>query len=370
MLRKPLKTITFKGSKMLYFTQITQLVAELLYKHDCVIIPNFGGFVARQYSAGFSKGNNLLYPPNKHVLFNKNLVHNDGLLSTALMERNLLTVSEADKQIQDYKAYIQSLLQAKKRFELENIGLLYIDTESNLRFEAKSNINFLLDAFGLEPVMTSELVIEPEKPIVTPQFEDRKPVIEPVVTVRKKSYTKMVAFSLAIPFFLLLLFVAVQLQPLKPIIESSVNPFYSPDKTYIPHIIKQESIVFINESKPEGLIVDANGYATFKLAENGKVIIANTNETNAIIKTNNYLGHTSQNFAGKFQVVLGCFGVESNAKRLVKELNKKQIQAGISGVNQKGLHVVSCGGFNSKEDANSMLATVKGDYPNAWIMAQ
>ncbi len=116
--------------------------------------------------------------------------------------------------------------------------------------------------------------------------------------------------------------------------------------------------------------MDANGYATFKLAENGKVIIANTNETNAIIKTNNYLGHTSQNFAGKFQVVLGCFGVESNAKRLVKELNKKQIQAGISGVNQKGLHVVSCGGFNSKEDANSMLATVKGDYPNAWIMAQ
>lgn len=355
---------------MLYFTQITQLVAELLYKHDCVIIPNFGGFVARQYSAGFSKGNNLLYPPNKHVLFNKNLVHNDGLLSTALMDKNQLTVSEADKQIQDYKNYIQSLLQAKKRFELENIGLLYIDAESNLRFEAKANINFLLDTFGLEPVMTSELVIEPEKPIVTPQFEDRKPVTEPAVAVRKKSYTKMVALTLAIPFFLLFLFVAVQLQPLKPIIESSVNPFYSPEKTYIPHNIKQESLVFINELKPEGLIVDANGYATFKLVETGKVIIANTNETSTSIKTNNVVEHSPKSFAGKYQVVMGCFGVESNARRLVKELNKKQIRAGISGVNQKGLHVVSCGGFDSKEDANSMLTTVKADYPNAWIMAQ
>ena len=91
-----------------------------------MIVPNFGGFVARNYSAGFSKGNNLLFPPAKHILFNKNLIHNDGLLVTALMEKNALAFDEATKNIEDYRLYIQSLLSAKKRFELTNIGLLYI----------------------------------------------------------------------------------------------------------------------------------------------------------------------------------------------------------------------------------------------------
>src|SRR6202008_1782210 len=103
---------------MLQFTQITTLISELLYKHDCVIVPGFGGFVARGYNSSFSKGNNLLYPQTKHVLFNRNLVHNDGLLVSALMEKAGLNYNEAEKLIGDYKDYIQSLLSVKKRFEL------------------------------------------------------------------------------------------------------------------------------------------------------------------------------------------------------------------------------------------------------------
>ncbi|MBK8367638.1 MAG: hypothetical protein IPL10_09520 [Bacteroidetes bacterium] len=56
---------------MLHYTQITHLIAELLFKHDCVIVPNFGGFVARNYNSNFSKGSNVLYPQSKHILFNK-----------------------------------------------------------------------------------------------------------------------------------------------------------------------------------------------------------------------------------------------------------------------------------------------------------
>jgi len=165
---------------MLHFNQITHLIAELLFKHDCVILPEFGGFVTRNFSSNFSKGNTILYPQSKHVIFNKNLVHNDGLLISALMQKNNTLIEDAAKQIEDYKNYIQSLLSVKKRFELINIGLFYIDTEGFLRFEAKTDVNFLLDSFGFEPVIANEINIEPIKQIVVKQFDDRKINIETV----------------------------------------------------------------------------------------------------------------------------------------------------------------------------------------------
>jgi cell division septation protein DedD len=72
--------------------------------------------------------------------------------------------------------------------------------------------------------------------------------------------------------------------------------------------------------------------------------------------------------AGKYQVVMGCFGVKSNASKFLRTLAKDDIRAGISGINAKGLHVVSCGGFNDKESALALLQNIKSKYPSAWVM--
>ena len=63
-----------------------------------------------------------------------------------------------------------------------------------------------------------------------------------------------------------------------------------------------------------------------------------------------------------------CF--EENAKKLIKDLQKKNMYAGISGLNNKGLHVVSCGGFDTKENATALLASIRNEFPNAWVMAK
>lgn len=356
---------------MLQYTQITNLIAELLYKHDCVIVPQFGGFVARSYSSNFSRGNNLLYPQAKHVLFNKNLIHNDGLLVTALMEKAQLAYTEAEKQISDYKDYIQSLLNVKKRFELSNIGLLYIDTENSLRFEAKADVNFLLESFGFEPVIANELVIEPEKPVFEKQFEDRKAVVVP--EKRKRSYARIAALAIGIPAALTALLLVATSKPMQPVMQSALNPFYSPEKTYLPIKEKAHKAYFIEKAQSLSLLADANGFAPFTITEHGNVLMANLNDSvSRIDKTAVCTLHTINankiNLTGKYQVVLGCFGVLENANKLVNELQNKQINAGISGTNAKGLHVVSCGGFDSKDEATTLLANIKGAYPNAWIM--
>ena len=229
---------------MLHYTQITHLIAELLFKHDCVIVPNFGGFVARNYNSNFSKGSNVLYPQSKHILFNKNLVHNDGLLISAFMQKNNMALTDATKQIEDYRDYVQSLLSVKKRFELDNIGLLYIDAENSLRFEAKTDVNFLLESFGFEPVIANELVIEPEKQISVKPFEDRKIVVETIIP-KKKSYAKIATLAIGVPVTLAFLLFAAYSKPMKPLLESSFNPFYTPEKTYTPNTLKTNKAIFI-----------------------------------------------------------------------------------------------------------------------------
>ena len=360
---------------MLHYTHITHLIAELLFKHDCVIVPNFGGFVARNYNSNFSKGSNMLYPQSKHVLFNKNLIHNDGLLISALMQKNNMPVSEATKNIEDYKDYVQSLLSIKKRFELDNIGLLYIDAENSLRFEAKTDVNFLLESFGFEPVIANELVIEPEKQISIKQFEDRKITVETIIP-KKKSYAKIATLAIGLPVTLAFILFAAYSKPMQPLLQSSFNPFYTPEKTYTPSVFKNNKAVFIRSIEKPSLLVDANGYASFKLSESGTVLVANVNDS--IAKTDKttvtrplYVSSKNNHaYDGRYQVVVGCFGVEQNAEKLVKELQLKNVNAGISGVNSKGLHVVSCGGFDTKEAASNLLSSVKANFPNAWVMSK
>lgn len=358
---------------MIHYTQITQLISELLYRHDCVIVPGFGGFVSRSHSAGFSKGNHLLFPPAKHILFNRNLIHNDGLLITSLMEQNAVSFEEAAKLTEEYRQYIQSLLSAKKRFELQNIGLLYIDSENSLRFEAKADMNFLFDAFGFEPVIANELPPEVATPVHKPVFEDRVVTTAPVVLRPKKSYARIAALAIGIPAAMAVLLLAATSKPMQPIMQSSVNPFYTPEKTYTPSHSPERKAFIIADVEKTSFLADANGYAAFTLGNNGRVMIANTNEPTLRPDKTLVAGPSVKSklsLRGKFQVVLGCFGVKENAERLVNELRAAQVNAGISGVNAKGLHVVSCGSFNSKQEAVDVLDSIRQRYPNAWIMAQ
>lgn len=362
---------------MVSFSNITLIISELLYKHDCVIIPHFGGFVARTHSAGFSKGNDIILPPSKQILFNRNLIHNDGLLVNAISEKHNLSYQDSLKLLEDYKDYIVSLLSVKKRFELTNLGLLYIDTEQILRFEQKADVNFLIDSFGFEPIIAQPISVENEpKIIVADTFVDRKIVVEPEIKPKKtKSYLKMAAITISAPLIFASLFFALSSKQLQPLMESSVNPFYTPEKVYHPKSEFKPNTAKIDIARTESPVETDNGLMYFKLENSDKIIIASTSDNNLTqpktsIKLN--INKETQNFNSDapFQVVVGCFSVEENANRLIRDLQKNNISAAISGVNAKGLHVVSCGGFTSKDQAVNKLEAIKGNFPNAWIMAK
>jgi hypothetical protein len=355
---------------MFKYNQITQLISELLYKHDCVIVPNLGGFVAQHYASHFSSGSSLLLPPTKQILFNKNLKHNDGLLVSAYADKFLLDYNDAVSQIEDYKAYVVSLLEVKKRFELAQLGLLYIDSDLEMRFEAKVDVNFLIDSFGFEAVIANEVEQISEPRILKTTFEDRKAI--PFQNPSKKHSIKKVALlAIGIPLTMALLVFGANSKPLQPIVQSSLNPFHSVEKTYVPNSISNPQSFYLDKIEVTPLVSDNNGNANFRLSEEGPVLVAKIDKVEVVNSTVNLAeSNSSIQIDATYQVVVGCFGVKENAERLINELHDKQIMAAISGINSNGLYVVSCGGFNEKLSANQLVSSLKKEFPNAWVMTK
>ena len=75
--------------------EINQIIKELLQLHDCVILPNLGGFVAQYSPANFDEKKSVFSPPDKQILFNKNLKNNDGLLVNAFAQKNNISYEKA-----------------------------------------------------------------------------------------------------------------------------------------------------------------------------------------------------------------------------------------------------------------------------------
>ena len=78
---------------------IEDYIKDLLYRYDCVIIPNFGGFVTNKISAQIHKDSNTFHPPTKQIGFNVNLIHNDGLLANYIASSENISFDQATSKI-------------------------------------------------------------------------------------------------------------------------------------------------------------------------------------------------------------------------------------------------------------------------------
>ncbi|MCB9170354.1 MAG: HU-CCDC81 and SPOR domain-containing protein [Flavobacteriales bacterium] len=143
-------------------------IHELLYGHDCVIVPGFGGFLTHYRPARIDEVHQVVHPPSKEVSFNRNLVRNDGLLADQVARREGIGFDEAGMRIAYEVTDRMQRLERQGRLEMPRIGTFFMDDSSNLQFEPDRRVNFLRDAFGLRPVPASPLQRPAVRPIVRP----------------------------------------------------------------------------------------------------------------------------------------------------------------------------------------------------------
>ena len=116
-------------------------ISDLLYLHDCVVIPDFGGFVGNKKSAFIHPISGIIYPPYKQLLFNKNLVENDGLLVTHIAKMEGIDLSEVSSIIEDFIKNINNELTVRSAFKINKIGTFTKGREGNISFQQNKNYN-------------------------------------------------------------------------------------------------------------------------------------------------------------------------------------------------------------------------------------
>ena len=109
--------------------QLTKYIVQLLHHHDCVIIPDFGGFVAQYKPAKLDGVTGFYSPPSKQILFNINLKNNDGLLANQIAQDQDISFDRATQIIADFVLFVNKELREKKHFSLSTLAPYFMKTK-------------------------------------------------------------------------------------------------------------------------------------------------------------------------------------------------------------------------------------------------
>jgi hypothetical protein len=320
----------YSRSKIFNFVsmQLETYISDLLYRYDCVIVPQFGAFLTHRVSAKLDENTHSFYPPKKALSFNEQLQTNDGLLANYIAEVEkvpyLVAVEKVAKQVKSIKSYLIE----GETIELKNIGDLLLNKEGNINFEPSHHINYLTDAFGLSQFKTAQVTREVHKAIV----EDVEKVIPIAITPEKRknrSYLKYAAIGL-----LLLTaggFVAYN--------------YYGNQIDNHNQIAQEEAIEQLDAKVQE---------ATFII---DSPLLAATLQV--------------EKMTGNYHIVAGAFRVEANSIKKVQQLKDKGFKARKIGVNRYGLHEVVYSSHTDRVEALNALKTIKRTHNrDAWLLVK
>ena len=128
---------------------VAKYIHELLFIYDCVILPDFGGFVTHRVSADIHPITNKFYPPAKTVAFNEQLILNDGLLIIHISREENLSPEESAEQVKKFVKNIKDSLVTFNIYIFPQLGRFFFNLHGLLEFEPDYSINLSSDSFGL-----------------------------------------------------------------------------------------------------------------------------------------------------------------------------------------------------------------------------
>ena len=115
--------------------ELERHIEILLLNNDCVIIPNFGGFMAHYCEAHYDIRDNSFLPPTRSIGFNPQLKITDSLLAQSYVEAYDISYPEAVRRIEKETDEMKQILDNDGYFELTDIGTLKISQEGRYTFE-------------------------------------------------------------------------------------------------------------------------------------------------------------------------------------------------------------------------------------------
>lgn len=374
--------------------QLENVLSQLLKEQECLIIPNFGGFVANYRPAQILEEKNQIVPPGKTILFNPLLNKNDGLLAQEIMLTQKISYQEAILFIEKEIDRWNLLFTEGARIILPEIGTL-VKEKNQLVFQQDIKANLLDESFGYSLVTAKRIKKEGIKGRLKEEIEYRQHSPNYKNNFKKVIYSGMAAV-------LVLGAVIWSVNHLNPLQEKSIelkttisNWFNSTEKNSkiidVPAedeaVIQTEVSAEIDTDKLESDL-ENEGFtsedSTALFLEETIQSEATTAETS--VENHPELSNTStldkdfqntekqtiKNYNASeilhYKIVAGCFQSLENAEAFVLELQSLGYDAQIAGTSSNGLNRVIYSSHNSKIDAMKQLAKVRLNHNvNAWM---
>lgn len=370
--------------------KIEKHIVELLRNYDCVIIPGLGGFVANYAPSQYNPAKGIMLPPCKAIIFNRNLINNDGLLVNHISVHETVSYQDALTLVNSFTNECKKNLVAGKRIEFDELGVLYEDNEQTIQFRPDFSVNFLTESFGLTPVIAKEIVqsvIKPE-PAVVKVVKEEIPVVEKkeekierelkqeirtVETVQKESVkvvpikTKrktgryILAAAVAIPVIFYSVWIPLKTDVMDTgVIEvADLNPFNSHEKP----VAVYKTIGRTSEKvKVEMPSVDE------MMNEDPIIDVPIISEVDTTLVEHSDAVELNTSSGMNYHVITGCFLEEDNANRMVEYLKSKGYNAYILDT-VNGLKRVAAASFDNVGDAvNSLREIRNGNISEAWVL--
>ena len=133
--------------------ELSKHIEYLLLEHNCVIVPQLGGFIAQDVPARYIPEENLFLPPHRTVGFNPQLTINDGLLVQSYMQAYDTNYPETIKLIENAVSALNSELLDKGEFSLNGIGKLTINIDGNYNFIPNEAGLLSPNLYGLDSIV-------------------------------------------------------------------------------------------------------------------------------------------------------------------------------------------------------------------------
>jgi hypothetical protein len=307
--------------------QLEIYISDLLYRYDCVTVPEFGAFLTNRVSAKIHESTHTFYPPKKVLSFNEQLQNNDGLLANYIAEVEKIPYQVAVEKISKQVKSIKSYLVEGETISFQNIGDLLLNTEGSILFNPSYHINYLTDAFGLSHFNANDVKREVYIKEVE-AIEEKAPI---VLIPAKRSSNWMKYAAAAVIFIGLGGFTAAN--------------YYNGTIEKHNQIAQEESNQFIETKVQEATFVIGNPLpaATFSVEKQ----------------------------TGNYHIVAGAFRVEANSDKKVSQLKDLGYKARKIGANRYGLHEVVYSSYDSRLDAQRAMYQIRREHnKEAWLLVK
>ena len=325
---------------------IEQYISDLLYEHDCVVIPGFGGFIGNYTPARVNPVHHTFFPPYKSLLFNINLKQNDGLLANRIVRDNMIPYEEAMHFIRSFVNHCNSLLKEEKKIRLENIGTIYTDNRGTLQFDQDKEVNYLMGSYGL----TSFISLPIQRHGIHSGLEKKISSYVIPSSHKKRSFTKSLKWAafLALPIGAAIILGITNFGKLKNIPVSYSGLLYTATSAVSPPLPSPEKVK---------MSIQPFGQPLVSASEESPV---------PEIRPTRIVPHEVSKLFG---IIVGAFKIYDNAERLVAYLRQQGHDASIFDETKTGLSRVSIQNFSNREEALTSLAIIRAvEFPAAWLL--